>query len=106
MSKFRKIKINTPEYLSSVNMCMSGVHVRIEYIKETESEYQYRFDTTGPSFMNNQFSIDKNIYNHGAINLGVSFRGKTYFFQTNLEMLKNRNEFLDWTVKKLENLCL
>lgn len=96
----RKIKINKPELMSSVNICMSGINIRIEYINETENEYVYKW---GSIF---KFSIDKTIYSHGKINLGAIYKGNVTFFQTELETLKDRNKFLDWTVKNLEGLCL
>ncbi len=100
MRGFRKIKINKPELMSSINMCMSGIDIRIEYLNETENEYLYNWGA------GSKFSIDRSIYNDNKISLGVSHKGKSYFFQTDLRILKNRNEFLDWTVKKLESLYL
>jgi len=96
----KKIKINKPELINSVNMCMSGIHIRIEYMNETENEYQYKWDSTF------KFSIVKDIYNGDKIDLGVSYKGKIHFYATDIQTLKDRNKFLDWTVKNLEGLCL
>jgi hypothetical protein len=98
----KKIKINKPELINSVNMCMSGIHIKIEYMNETENEYQYKC-----TFIDEfKFSIFKDRCTRGEIYLGVSYKGKIHFYATNIETLKDRNKFLDWTVKNLESLCL
>jgi chaperonin GroEL (HSP60 family) len=98
------LKLQNPKALDSLNMCMSGAHVRIYFVKEEEGEYIYYVSANSysPGY---KIVIEKNITPDKmvmikSIGLGNSSKENKIYVQLNL--VKNKGEFLDWLVKRME----
>ena len=101
-----KLKLENPKALDSMNMCMSGAHIRITFGKELETEYVYWASNNSyvPTY---KITIEKNITPDKMVLV-------TWYANTNplplketkiyvqLSMVKSKREFLDWLVKSIE----
>jgi len=80
-----RITIENPGAINSLNMCMSGHHVEVIY-----ASYLFK--------INRCKRDDKNI----ALEVSDYTGALTKDFLVSYRKLKNRNEFLDWLVKRAE----
>ena len=97
-----RITIENPGAINSLNMCMSGHHVEVIYLTESFDEYVYKI--TYDKGTNYLFKINRYKRDDKNINLVVSdYTGAlTKDFLVSYRKLRNRNEFLDWLVKRAE----
>ena len=98
------LKLQNPKALDSLNMCMSGVHVRIYFVKEEEGEYIYytAANSYSPGY---KIVIEKNITPDKMVMIkstGLGNDSKENKIYVQLSMVKSKNEFLDWLVKTIE----
>lgn len=97
-----RITIENPGAINSLNMCMSGHHVEVIYLAESFYYYEYKITyDKGASYLfkiNRCKRDDKNI----ALEVSDYTGALTKDFLVSYRKLKNRNEFLDWLVKRAE----
>lgn len=97
-----RIEIENPNALNSLNMCMSGRHIEVIYLTHNLDEYVYKITyDKGISYL---FKINRYKRDDKNVGLEVSdYTGAlTKSFLVSHRKLKNKNEFLDWLVKRAE----
>jgi hypothetical protein len=99
-----KLKLENPKALDSLNMCMSGAHIRITFAKENQTEYIY-FASNNSYLPEYKIFVEKNITPDKMVLLRYCesrqpFNENKIYVQ--LSMVKSKNEFLDWLVKTIE----
>jgi hypothetical protein len=101
----KRITIENPGAINSLNMCMSGHYVEVIYLIESLQKYIYRITyDKGTSYL--FFSINRYIRPDKNVLLRVEDANggflSNYLFP--IEQMKNRNKFLDWLVKRAEEI--
>ena len=99
-----KLKLENPKALDSLNMCISGAHIRITFGKQNENEYIY-FASNNSYLPEYKILIERDITPDKMVLIKYCEsrqplnENKIY---VQLSMVKSRGDFLDWLVKTIE----
>lgn len=98
--KQRNLKLKNPERLNSSNHCLSGMIVWVKFDKEYQNHYSYVIGSTiGETF---NFDINKSINDDNSISMKLKGNKFHLNIVKDIEFVKNRNTFLDYLVKRVE----
>ena len=96
----KSLKLKNPERLNSSNHCLSGIVIWFTFDKENENHYSYIIGSTmGDTF---NFVINKELNDDDSISMKLIGNKFHLHIVKDIEFVKNRNTFLDYLVKRVE----
>lgn len=96
----KSLKLKNPERLNSSNHCLSGIIVWVKFDKEYKNHYSYVIGSTIGETLN--FNINKLLNDDDSISMKLIGNKFHLHIVKDIEFVKNRNTFLDYLVKRVE----